>query len=207
MSFFDSSAFQMFSMGSTLLGGLLGAKGSYDSAKASKQAYAIQASIARQNAMIAGQQARIALANGQTAEGNVRLRTAQVFGAQRAAMAANGVDLGEGSPSDVLTTTAFMGERDALTVRDNAAQQAWGYRVQGVNASNNARLLDDAGDAVSPGMAAAGSLLATAGSVAGQWYGTEKKKGVAGTLLTTAGSVADPWYNLGKNQTTKLPWE
>lgn len=178
----DASTFGLLSMGSTLLGGLLGAKGSYDSAKASKHAYAIQASIARQNALIAGQQADIALQNGRTAEGNVRLRTAQVFGAQRAAMAANGVDLGEGSPNEVLTTTAFMGERDALTVRDNANRDAWGYRVRATDASNNAMLLNNAEDGVNPGLSAAGSLLTTAGSVAGTWYSM-------------------------KQQNVKMPWE
>lgn len=170
----DTSTLGLFSMGSTLLGGLLGAKGAYDSASANKDSLAIQALMSRQNAQIAEQQAQLAIQNGQVAEGNTRLRTAQIFGTQRASMAANGVDLGEGSPNDVLTTTAFMGERDARTVADNALRQAWGYRVQGVNATNNANLLDNASDAVSPGLAAGGSLLATAGSVASTWYGMSK---------------------------------
>lgn len=171
----DASALGLVSMGSTLLGGLIGAKGAYDSASSQKNILAVQALLSRQNAKTAEAQALLAEQNGQVAEGNARLRTAQIFGTQRAALAANGVDLGEGSANDVLTTTAFMGERDALTIRDNAARQAWGYRVQGVNAENSAMLNDMAGDAISPGTMAAGSLLATAGSVANTWYSMSKQ--------------------------------
>lgn len=173
----EASTLGLFSMGSSLLGGLLGAKGSYDSASASKEAYAIQAAIARANAQTSEAQAQIALENGQSAEQNTRLRTRQVIGSQRAAMAANGIDLGEGTATDILTTSTFMGERDALTVRDNASRQAWAYRVQGTNAINNANVMDQAGNAINPGMAAAGSLLTTASSVAGTWYNM-KKQGV-----------------------------
>ena len=163
------------SMGSQVLGGLLGAKGSYDSAQASKTAYAIQAAVAQENARVSQEQARLALEAGTVNEQTVRLKTAGMFGAQRTAMAANGIDLGEGTATDILTTTKYMGERDALTVRDNAARAAWGYRVQANNQLNQASAYSVAGSAINPTMAAAGSLLSTAGSVAGSWYGMSKQ--------------------------------
>lgn len=165
-----TSAVGVAGLGAQLLGGLLGAKGAYDSANAQRDAYAIKAAIARQNAQIAEQQAQVALQNGQVAEQTSRLRTAQTFGAQRAALAANGVDLGEGNANEILSSTAFMGERYALTIEDNAARQAWGYRIQGVNATNEDMLYSRAESAINPELSATTSLLGTAGHVASGWY-------------------------------------
>lgn len=172
---FNKDTLGTIALGSQLLGGLFGVKGAYDSAKASREAYAIQSSVARENARISEEKARLALEAGQASEQNTRLRTSGLIGTQRAAMAANGIDLGEGTANDILTTSAYMGERDALTVKDNAARQAWGYRVEGINASNNAVALDRTRDGIDPAMTAAGSLLTTAGSVAGTWYGMKKQ--------------------------------
>lgn len=171
----DPKTMGMLSIGSQIAGGLMGAKGAYDQASTQKSILAVQAAIAQQNEQIANEQASVALENGQVAEQNSRLQTAQVFGAQRAALAANGVDLGEGSPNDILTTTKFLGERDALTIRDNATRQAWGYQVQGVNAANNAQLMQLAGGNINPAMSTAGSLLTTAGSVVSTWYKLNKE--------------------------------
>lgn len=166
-----------FSIGAQVLGSVLGAGGAYEQSSANKQALAIQSAVAAQNAQIARQQAAIALQIGQTEEQNQRLRTGQVLGAQRAAMAANGVDLGEGSPNDVLTTTKYVGERDSLAIRDNAARQAWGYQVQATNADNNALLFQHSSDAIDPTLSAATSLLGSAGQVASSWYSLSKARG------------------------------
>ncbi|MBS0323576.1 MAG: hypothetical protein JSR19_06960 [Proteobacteria bacterium] len=173
----SASSMAYLSLGGQIVGGLMGAKGAYDQASTQKQVLAIQAEIAQRNAQINEQQAEIALQNGQINEQASRLRTGQMMGTQRAALAANGVDLGEGSANDVLTTTAFMGEHDALTIRDNATRQAWAYRVQAANNMSNADVLQTSGDNINPTMSAMGSLLTSAGSVAGSWY-KFKKEGV-----------------------------
>ncbi len=171
----DAKTMGMASLGTQALGGIMGATGAYQQSSAQKATLAVNAAISRQNAQIAQQQSDIALQNGQTAEQNARLRTAQTFGGQRAALAANGVDLGEGNANEVLTTTAFMGERDALTIRDNAARQAWAYQVQGANAMANAGLKQAASDSVNPLLAGATSLLGSATAVSSRWYNMIKQ--------------------------------
>lgn len=115
----------------------------------------------RVNADIAAYQASQAVQNGQTNVETSELSTAQVKGAQRAAMGANGVDLGYGSATDVLASTDLLGDRDKATIMDNALRTAWGYKVQEAQYANANR-------SIHPGLAAFGSLLGSAGSTQGQ---------------------------------------
>ena len=65
-----------------------------------------------------GERCRPFGAPGRAAPGaNRRLQTRRVKGAQRAALAANGVDIGVGSAAESLATTDIVGERDANTIR------------------------------------------------------------------------------------------
>src|SRR3546814_12590178 len=59
-----------------------------------------------------------------------------------------------------------MGEADALTIRFNAMNEAWGYRTQAVNSRNNARMARFGGK-----QASRNTYLTTAASLAGQAYG------------------------------------
>ena len=69
-----------------------------------------------------------------------RLRTAQSIGTARAALAAQGGDIGSGSAPDLLGDIARSGAADALAARDDAAQKAWRLRLQAMNAENDAGL-------------------------------------------------------------------
>lgn len=153
------------------------AYGAYNQSKATKSGYEYQAAVNRNNATLAEWQAQDAIARGQRAEQVQRLKTAQLKGTQRARLAANGVALDEGSALNILNDTDFMGEADAMTIRDNAAREAWGARNQVANYESDASMLSARAAAESPGFAAAGTLLTGAGSVARQWY-SRKEAGV-----------------------------
>ncbi len=144
--------------------------GASKSAQAQKATLAYEAAVAANNQKIAEQQAQLAEQNGAVAEQTSELRTAALKGDQRAAMAANGVDLGVGSAAEILATTEFMGKRDALTIRDNAARQAWALREQGKGYLSEAAADTAASDAINPSLAAVTSLLGSAGSVASSYY-------------------------------------
>lgn len=144
--------------------------GSYNQSKAAKAAYEYQAAVQRNNAQLAEWQAQDAIARGQKAEQSQRLKVAQLKSTQRAGFAARGVALDEGSALNILNDTDYMGNLDALTLRDNAAKEAWGYRTQGANAASDAALLSGRAEAESPFGAAASSLLTGAGAVASSWY-------------------------------------
>lgn len=153
---------------------VMSATGAYGQADAQKKAMQYDSQVAANNAILANQQASIAIQNGQTQEGNQRLKTGQAVGAQRAALAANGIDLGEGSAQDILSTTQYIGERDALTVRDNALREAWGYKTQAQNYTDASKAKQATADSISPGFAAATSLLSSATSYAKYNYANKK---------------------------------
>lgn len=110
------------------------------SAGASHAAGRYNRNVANQNAAIAELQARDALQRGAEEEGMLRERIRGALGTARVAFAGQGVDVAVGSAVDVQASIADAGERDALTIRNNAAREAWGYRVQAVNQRNQGKL-------------------------------------------------------------------
>jgi hypothetical protein len=134
--------------------------GSFYAASGQKAALGLQADLSEISA-------KSALVAGQRDEQRSRLNTAQVKGAQRAAMAANGVDLGSDTPNRVLTSTDLVGEVDAQTIASNALHAAWGYRTQGAQSRA-------AASAISPGTSALTTLMGGASQVASSWYSMNK---------------------------------
>jgi hypothetical protein len=124
-----------------------------------------EGNVLEQNADLADLAAADATARGITDENQVRGTVRKVLGSQRAAYAAQGIDLSSGSVGDVAADTALMGELDALTIRNNAMREAWGYKVEAAQTRDKAKYARQAGrQGQSAGnMAAVGSLL-TAGS-------------------------------------------
>lgn len=162
-------------------GAVTSAIGSYNQAQGQKEAYNYQAQIDQQNVTIANEQSSQAILSGQTQEQTSDLKTAQTFGAQRAAMAANGVDISSsGSAIDVLSTTKYLGARDALTIHDNALRQAWGYQVQATTAQNSANFMKYAASNISPASGAFSSILGSSGQVAQKWYDLNKSGALGG---------------------------
>jgi hypothetical protein len=151
-------------------GAVTSASAARDKAKGEQAALNYQAKVAENNRQIATWQSEDALQRGQTAINQHQLKVAQLRGTQRASLAARGIDLGQGSALDILSDTEVMGQIDANTIADNFAKEAWAYRNQASNAGGDAALLRGRADGISPGAAAAGSLLTSAGSVASSWY-------------------------------------
>ncbi len=139
---FDAGSLQTFAMAASAAGSATSAIGSLTTGNANAQAAQYQAAVARNNQIVADQNAAYAEKSGQSQEAVSRQRTASTIGAQRAQMAANGIDIGSGSALNLQTGTAKIGELDALTIRNNAARAAYGYRVQGSDFGANANLLD-----------------------------------------------------------------
>lgn len=164
------SAGNMMSVG----GAASSAIGSYYNAKAQQNALEYQAFTAETNARLAERTAQSTLLQGEHQANQLQLRTAQLEGSQRASLAANGVDLGEGSAVRVLSDTEAMGKLDSETAYANAVKAAWGYRMTGTNYSNQARMAEASADSISPAGAAFTSLLGSAGSVAKNWYSQNK---------------------------------
>lgn len=144
--------------------------GAYNNSRAAKAAYGAQAEVNRNNAQIAEWQAEDAIKRGDKAASRVRMQAKQLKGTQRARLAANGVDLGEGSALQILSDTDYFADVDASTVLDNAAKEAWALRTQAAGAMAEADLFAGRAAAERPLLAAGTSLLTSAGQVAGRWY-------------------------------------
>jgi hypothetical protein len=129
-----------------------------------------QSAVYANNAKIASQQQQNALAAGQNAESEQRIKTGELIGLQKASQGANNIDVNSGSAVDVRNSTALQGESDALAVRYNAAQQAFGYQVTAASDVAQSRMAGAAGDlSLISGIGKAGStFISGASSLLGQ---------------------------------------
>lgn len=151
------------------------ATGAYFQAQGQKSTLNAQAHIDDVNSTLADMSAQSALLSGQREEQAVDLNTAKIKAGQKTAMAANGIDLSEGTPVAVLTGTDVLGKVDAATVAANAMRTAFGYQSQSVSYKNQAIGARASAGAISPFFAAAGSLVGSAGKVADSWYKFNKE--------------------------------
>jgi hypothetical protein len=155
-------------MAALAIGGtILSAAGQYQQGKAQAEAARFNSKVADMNAKISERRARDALERGKLDEQRKRTEVARFKGRQMAAIGASGADVSFGSPLDTLVDTAVLGELDALTIRSNAAREAYDYRVDAANRRSSATLNRYSADAAETGgMLAAGSTLLTGGSKA-----------------------------------------
>lgn len=144
--------------------------GNYFGAKSQAANLQFQADMSEINARMSETSAQAALRAGHQQIASATLRAGQIKSAQRNAMSANGVDLGEGSAAETLASTELMKEIDKNTLEANAVRSAWGYRTQAVNQQNDALIKRASASGINPGMSAFTTLLGGAGSVASSWY-------------------------------------
>lgn len=114
---------------------ILLAVGTFAAASAESSALRAQASFeedqAERNAKLAESQAKEVEAAGEKKAGLHRRKVRQKIGSQRAALAAQGIDVGAGTALDIQADTAFFGELDAQQIRNNAYLQAFGLKEEG----------------------------------------------------------------------------
>lgn len=161
---------------STIVGGGAAVYSTYQSGQAAKAQAQYQAAVARNNEIMAKRLAEDARLRGDEEARKARKRAEQLAARQRAALAANGVAVDEGSAIDLLGDTIQLGEAEAQTLRSNAEREALGYIMR------------------AQGFAADSALADMTASQAGSATGI----GVASTIINTAGSVASNWYEYKK---------
>lgn len=159
----------MAAMGSAGIGILFGAFATYEAGRARKKMF-------RYNARVGEYQAQDAIARGVVAADRRREETQQIIGGMRARGGHSGVDVNEGSMLEVQANAAYLGELDAVTITNNAAREAWGYKVAAQNASN-----------------------------AGRYAGMEGTMGATQTVITGASNLMLAKYGYGRGATTTDP--
>jgi hypothetical protein len=170
------------------------------------------------NARIAELGAQSALDQGNQQVASLTLKAGQLKSTQRAAMAANGIDLGDGNAVDVLASTEIMKEVDMNQITANAVRSAWGYRTQaaqvqadGINQSANVEIRART-EATNIRMNGASELMQiqtqgawdqlNLGNTARANYAASNSispdRAFTNTLVTGATGVADSWYRWNK---------
>ena len=132
----------------------LSAANQYQQSNAAQEAATFQSGVDANNAKLALVSRSSTLQAGAAAAMQSETQAAQVFGAQRAALASNGVTLGSGSAVDLLATTRFLNQADVNTIQSNAAKSAWGYSVNAQSSQASSELASWQAKNNSPGLAA-----------------------------------------------------
>ena len=169
----------------------LSAYGQIQAGQAAKQAGDYNAAIARNNQIIAERQAEDAVKRGDIAADEQRRKTARVLGAQKAAIGASGVALDSGTPMDIFGDTAAFGELDALTIKSNAARDAYGYQVQGMNFEAEGAMARTRGtNAQRASYIQAGSTLLGGAAQGGDMYMRYTRPSTASQVASSASAPA-----------------
>lgn len=154
-----------------VLQAITGVSAANQQAKSQQEVDAYQRQVALNDQQIAQQNASQATAAGEQQEAIQGLKTRNTVGAIKAAQGASGIDVNSGSAVGVQAGAAETGQLDALTIRANAARQAYGYETQG--AAYGAEAGQDAAASENAGKAGEinefSSLLGAASSGANQY--------------------------------------
>jgi len=162
---------QLFSIGTTVLGGGLGAIGSVLEGRAAKKQATFQAAVLRNNKLLTDIKAKEVLEEGAIAQQQRQIQVGQIIGEQRASFAGRGVVVDEGGAFDLLLDAVRIGKLDEIAIQTNADREALALKMQGANFETQARQAEAAGKAAQTAglFGAAGTLLAAAGKVASKW--------------------------------------
>ncbi len=122
----------------------LAAFGAFEQSEAAKQQGEYQRRAYEMNARIAGEAAEDAILRGDKAAQAHKGKVKSLIGSQRAALAAQGIDVGSGSALDIQVDSAGLGAMDELTIKNNAWREAYGLRTQAVQSLSQARYAESA---------------------------------------------------------------
>lgn len=149
----------------------------------------LEKQIAEQNNRFAEEQAEDAIERGQRGASKAIKESRKTIGAQRAALAAQGIEVNANSALEVQYDTKRLGELDAITIKNNAWQEAWGYKMQGLNARMQGIINQSTANYQANNTLLAGGMNALASGVQAGYYYYNGSKNTP-TISPTGGSSA-----------------
>lgn len=117
-------------MGATAAIGVLSVSSAYAQGEAQRMQGQYQKNMADINARNAELSAEDSIKRGGEAAASYRKKINQTVGAQRAALAAQGIDVNADDALSLQDETRQIGEMDVLTIKNNALREAFGYKSQ-----------------------------------------------------------------------------
>lgn len=168
---FAAAAFPALSLAGTVLSAGIGAIGAMSAASAQKAQAEYQAQVARNNQLIAEQNARASVEMGETRAQAESFKSRAAGAAAEVGQASSGIALESPSLQDVRRSQASLGRLNVENVMQQARLQAYGYESQATNYGAQAGLYSMVGRQASTAgfLGAAGSLLTGATSFADKW--------------------------------------
>lgn len=149
------------------------------------------AAISEQNAVQDEKYASQAGELGNIEAANSEEQTREKLAGVKANQGASGVTIGKGSSADVQASVAQTGMLDAMTIRSNAARQAYGYQVEAVNERAHAQVQKSEGKNALISGIMGGATTALGGYAKGVQTGTFK----------------DPWAQYQSGRSISSPEE
>lgn len=158
-----------------ILGAVTSTVGLVSAGEAASSQARYQAQVARNNAIIAEQNATFATESGEQQATESGLKGAANIGHIKTAQAASGLDVNSGSPVSVRSGQSAANLLDTQTVMHNALLKAYGYQTQATGFTSQAGLDTAASenDTIGAGFGAAGSLLSDASSLGFKYSGSQ----------------------------------
>lgn len=138
---------------------------SWADAQSSKAQGDYQNEMSKINARYAELKADSAVKRGDREAESVKKDTKRLVGSQRAALAAQGIDIGSGSALETQEDTAMIGELEALKIKNNAWMEAFGYKMEAQNDIRSGALAKRAGQNVANTTIATGGWKAISGGL------------------------------------------
>lgn len=187
---FSATAIAAVSAGASAGGGILSAFGQSQSGDANASMYTYRAGIAKMNAQIQRQNSNFALEAGDANARRSGMSTGFTIAKEKVAQAGNGFDVNSGTNSDVRDSQREIGLIDQTTIRTEASRKALGFRntAAGLDAEATGDIMAADNSRKAGRIAAVGTLLGTAGSVASKWMTASQTFGAgSGSGITLYG--------------------
>lgn len=149
--------FEIAILATMITGTAMSAVNQYRMAQAQNRQAALKKRIAQRNAKVARMEGDYAEKVAREEERDHRQKVKQIIGSQKAAMAANGFIVDEGTNLDILEDTAAQGEVDALAILNEGTLAKWRAEEQ----ANISTLQGDiyGSDTANPALSAGGTFL------------------------------------------------
>lgn len=173
----------------------MSADSAYKKSEAEQKQAEYNAAVQKNNADLAEIQAQDIIKRGEQEATAARRQGAQVRGAQRASMAARGLDLGEGTPLSLLDQTDYFAAIDQATIKSNTGKEVFGKRAQAAGFRSEAAMYTATAESKSPLLSAVTAGVQTAA--------------MSSSLMGKPGTgVADKWSLMGGSDTSaaKYSW-
>ncbi len=162
---------QQLEIGGNILGGLVQAIGQKNEGDAQSEALSQRAAILRSNALLQEREATLRLKRGRQEVQQRQRQREQDVGDITADAAGRGIVVDQDTQREVILATIAAAKRDEVTLSDNAWNEALAIRHQGAIFEKEAQFADETAARSSKAgiIAAAGTVVTTAGTVAAKW--------------------------------------